>query len=72
MEKQGYREILETLRERFPGKVTITIQEAAEALGIDVRAIYSAMNRVRNPLPVKRITKRRIVIPIASLARYLA
>lgn len=72
MEKAGYRENLEVLLEQFPGKVTISPKEAAMAMHVDVRTVYSAMRRVRDPLPHQNITAKRVVIPIAGLAKWLA
>ena len=33
-EKEGYRDNLAILREMFPGQITITIPEAAKAIGM--------------------------------------
>ena len=72
MEKKGYREQLEMLKEQFPDRQTITPQEVAEVLGVNVKTVYSAMKRVRDPLPSIKITKNRSVVPIARLASWMA
>ena len=71
MEKEGYREMLEALNEKFPGRVTITPKEAADVMGTDVRVVYSAIARVKNPMPCKRLAQKKIVIPIPALARWM-
>ena len=72
MEKAGYREILETINEQFPGRVTIFVREAAAIMGADKDTVYEAINRVKNPLPCKKLSPRKYVIPIAALARWMA
>lgn len=71
MEKQGYREALELLVERYPNRATLTVKETAETMGIPLNTVYDSINRVRNPLPSKRLG-RKIVIPIPALARWMA
>lgn len=71
MEKAGYRENYELLRELFPGRATVTTTEAAEALGSDVRTIRAATELVRDPLPSRKIGEKKIVIPIPALARWM-
>ena len=72
MEKADYRESLEMLKERFPDRVTITLQETASILGVNIKTVYSARRRVRNPLLTVQITKNRYVVPISSLAKWMA
>ncbi len=72
MEKPSYREILGTLLERFPGRIALTPREVSEVLNSDLRTVYSTMHRVKNPLPYKNLGKKKAVIPIASLARWMA
>ena len=71
LEKQGYSEQLSMLREMFPGKVAISINEASDVLGINRNTLYDATKRLRNPLPSQRVNRKRIVIPLAGLARWL-
>ena len=71
MEKKGYREQLEMLREQFPDRQTITPRETARVLGVNIKTVYSAMKRVRNPLPSIEVTKNRSVVPIARLASWM-
>lgn len=70
MEKQGYREALERLDQRFPQKVAISVKEAAEALGVSEDIVRENIKKVRNPLPSKRIGGR-VIIPITQLARWM-
>ena len=71
MEKAGYRESLEMLKDRFPDRVTLTPQEVATVLGVNIKTVRAAMNRVRNPLPSIKVTKRRYVVSLTSLARWM-
>ncbi len=72
MEKQGYREMLEHLKEMFPGRIAITPKEVASVTGIPLNSVYNSMRRAKNPLPSKKLgEKNRLVIPITQLARWL-
>lgn len=71
MEKEGYRENLELLRETFPGRGAITVKEAAEFLGAALSTVYSAMERRRNPLPSQHLDGKKL-IPIVPFARWLS
>mgnify|MGYP002513058336 CR=1 FL=1 len=71
LEKAGYRENYELLRELFPGRATVTTVEAAEAMGADVRTIRAAIELVRDPLPSCKIGEKKVVIPIPALARWM-
>ena len=71
MEKADYRESLEMLKERFPDRVTISLQETANVLGVNIKTVYSARERVKNPLPSIQIAKNRYVVPITSLAKWM-
>lgn len=70
MEKQGYREALGFLSDKFPDKVAISIKEAAQALNTGESTIRDAIKRRRDPFPAKKVGGR-IVIPITQLARWL-
>lgn len=72
MERQGYREELGLLMQMFPGKVTLSVKEAASAMGASPDAVYDAIKRKKDPVPHKSVGKNRIVIPIAGFARWLA
>lgn len=70
MEKQGYREALELLRERFPDKMAISVKEAAVILGRSESSVRDAMKKVRDPLPHKKLGGS-VIIPIPQLARWM-
>ena len=70
MEKSGYREQLELLKELFPGKVAISVRQAAQVLGCDVHTAYSSVNRSKDPLPTKKIGGK-LVVPISLFANWL-
>lgn len=70
MEKEGYRDALAFLLERYPDKAVLTVQEAADLLGIHLTTAYDALKRKRNPLPSKKICGK-LVIPIPALARWM-
>lgn len=71
MEKPGYRENYELLKELFPGKLAITVQEAARVMNSDIKTIYAAVRLVRNPLPAQKLCGK-LVIPIPGFARWLS
>jgi hypothetical protein len=70
MEKQGYLETLNVLREMFPGKLTLTVKEAADVMGANTCTVYEAVKRKYNPLPSKKLSGK-IVIPIPAFASWL-
>ncbi len=72
MEKKDYRATLELLTEMFPGKMTITPKEAAAVMGADVDTVYAALKKQYNPLPSRKLTKKKIVIPLTGFARWLS
>lgn len=72
MEKEGYRENLAVLMQLHPGKTVLTVKETAEALGSSISAVYDTLHRRKNPLPHQRLAGNKILIPIASLARWLS
>lgn len=71
MEKVGYRENLEMLREMYPGKVSLTVAEVAGAMGLDIKTVYNAISRRYDPLPHVKCGEKRIIIPIPALARWM-
>lgn len=72
MEKAGYREAYEQLRELFPDRVTLSVKETASVMGVSPGTVYSAIRRVQNPLPAKKLGGKCVIIPIAALARWMA
>lgn len=70
MEKTGYRDALEMLRDMFPGKATLTVKEAATAMGANICTVYEAVKRKYNPLPSRKLGGK-IVIPIPAFASWL-
>lgn len=72
MEKQGYREALEMLSINYPGRLSLSVKEVADATDTTIGAVYDAIHRVRNPLPTSRLGRNKIIIPIPALARWLA
>lgn len=70
MEKEGYWEALGMLREMYPGRMTISIKEAAAATGSSIGTVYGATKRVKKPLPSKKLGGK-VVIPITQLARWM-
>ena len=72
MEKKGYRENLQILTDMFPGKIAISVKEAASAIGANQDTVYDAIKRKFNPLPAQHLSKKKIVIPLASFARWLS
>lgn len=71
LEKPGYRDNYELLRELFPGRATVSTVEAAAAIGTDVRTLRAATQLARNPLPSCKVGDKKVVIPIPALARWM-
>ena len=70
MEKKGYRDTLDILCSRFPGKMALSVNEVASVLGASTSTVYDAVKRRYNPLPSKRLSGK-IVVPIPALASWL-
>lgn len=67
-EPDGYRQQLEHLAERYPGKEVLTIQEVTKMLGCHRQTLLADKT-----FPAKRIgEKGKYLIPIVGLARWLA
>ena len=73
-DKQGYREQFERLAEIYPGKITLSLTEAASALGIDKRTVMVMIDKKK--LPATDIStgkkNKRYIIPITAIARFAA
>lgn len=73
-EKQGYREQIERLAEIYPGKITLSLSEAASALGIDKRTVVTMIEKKK--LAATDISaggkNKRYRIPITAVARFAA
>jgi excisionase family DNA binding protein len=70
MELVGYRENLELLRESFPDQTAISVEECARTLSVSERLVYDSIHAAKNPIPAIKVG-RRIMIPIARLARWM-
>lgn len=69
MEKEGFREQLESLNARFSGRETIYINEACEVVGLSRETLL-----LDRTFPVKRPGNKKngkIVVPLIALARWL-
>ena len=74
MELVGYSENIKMLSELFPGRIVISMTECARVLGVDYRTVKDMTQRVKNPLPLVRLTegpKSRCGVPVALFARWL-
>jgi excisionase family DNA binding protein len=75
-EKVNFREQLGLLNDLFPGKITLTVSEAASVLGVDRRTVRAMIERKYNPLPAQIVgktnNKTRYIIPKTAVARFSA
>lgn len=73
-EFEGYRDTLEILKERFPTRTSLSVNEAAQVLGVHPQTITAAINRKKNPLPAQNVSggtkNKKYVISIPALARW--
>ena len=65
-EKVDYRDNLEMLQAMFPGKMTISIQEACSLLNREKRSLLGDRS-----FPAQKVGGR-YAVPIVGLARYLS
>ena len=65
-EYEDYRDNIALLTQMFPGKATLTVEEAAAVIGCDKRTIIS-----HKEVPTVRVG-RRVTVPLFGLARYLS
>ncbi len=70
MELAGFRENLALLSQLFPGRAAIDVKECADVLGVNVKTVYAAIDRVHNPIPAIKVGKKT-TIPIGRLARWM-
>jgi hypothetical protein len=68
-EKEGYREQLESLRQRFPDREAIDIKEAAKIIGVCDRTLMS-----NSAFPKKYANGRsgKYIVPLVGLARWMS
>ncbi len=68
-EKEGFRDQLQRLMERYPGREVIYIQEAATLLGVCVRTL-----REDKTFPQKKTGGRtgKVLVPLVGLARWMS
>lgn len=66
MEKPGYRDTLERLRELYPGKENLTMAECEKYFHADRRTLLQDKN-----FPARKLGRKVYIIPLISLARYL-
>lgn len=70
-EKEGFRDQLERLSERYPGREAIGIEEAAEIVGLDRRTLISDKSFPARKCGNKSPTGGKYIVPLAGLARWL-
>lgn len=75
-EKANYREQLALINDLYPDKITLTVPEAAQVLGVDRRTVRAMIERKCNPLPAQIVGKTnnkiRYLIPKTAVARFSA
>lgn len=75
-ERVDYRDQLMLLSERFPDKVSLSVNEVATILGIDRRIVKAIIEKRGNPLKAIDVsrgsTNKIYIIPLTALARYTA
>ncbi len=75
-EKEHYREQLALINSQYPDKVTLTVAEVADILGVCPRTVKAMIERKRNPLPAQNIStgnKQKIyIIPKTAVASFSA
>lgn len=70
-EKKDYREQIELLNSIYPGKITLSVVETAEVLGLNRRTVTALIER--KALPATQIggNKYKVyLIPKAAVARF--
>lgn len=68
-EKENFREQLQRLMDRYPGREVIDIKEAADMLGVHPRTL-----RTDDSFPQRKIGGKTgpVVVPLVGLARWLS
>lgn len=73
-EKEFFREQLALINDRYPTKITLTVEETAEVLGVERRAVVRLIER--KMLPATNVCKGRknkvYIIPKTAVARLAA
>ena len=65
-EKEDYRSNLELIREKYPDKITLSIQEACLLLHRDRRTL------LKDRAFPAQLVGRKYAVPVAALARYMS
>lgn len=72
--EQRYSEILETLKQAYPGKINLNVREFSKAAGIAPGTVYNGICRkstVPLPIQVTRV-RNKPFFRVHDVARYLA
>lgn len=72
MDREKHKETLEILRETFPGKLSISVKEAAMVMGVDPDTIYEAIRNKTKTFPYQKVSAKKIIIPLVGLSKWLA
>lgn len=72
-EKEGYRETIGVINTAYPGKIALSVTEAAKSLGIDRRTVISLIrsNKLNAIDCSKGKQNSRYLIPVTSLAKMI-
>lgn len=71
-DKEKWKETLEILRETFPGRLSLSVKEAATVLGVNSGTIYETIRNKTKTFPYQKVTEKKIIIPMVGLAKWLA
>jgi excisionase family DNA binding protein len=70
-EAEGYRDNLELIADFFPKRLALSVDETAEACGVSTKTVRRWIDSGK--LNAKQQSgSKKIVIPVQSVARYLA
>ena len=72
MEKSGYRENLELIAKAYPGRGALNTEETASYLGISTASVRRLAASGAISVRQDKGVRKKIIIPVDSVARYLA
>ena len=72
MGKEEYNKTYDVLLEKSGGKLALSIKEAAPLLDMSEWTLRQELKRkYGRPIQARRVSRNKIVIPVAELARWL-
>lgn len=73
-EMEGLKELIELVNQKYPDRLFLKPQEAADIIGCNRKTVVAAIERRYNPLPARNVSagikNKSYIIPVTELCRW--